>query len=68
MEYRILSADATTFLGADFARAVENLSAQVNLAIRGGWAPLGGVTVGYANKGRSPFLFQTMVKGSSNAA
>ena len=68
MDYKILSADATTFLGTDFSKASENLASQVNLAIRGGWSPLGGVAIGSAKRGRCTFLFQAMVKNNEGPA
>lgn len=62
MEYKIVVMQAQNFLGTDFTRAAEKLSAEVNREISAGWEPQGGVNVGESRALKLPFLFQAMIK------
>jgi hypothetical protein len=62
MEYKILIEEAGAGLRTDFARAAEALSLKVNAAIREGWEPQGGLTVGKTRAMEVPYLMQAMVK------
>jgi hypothetical protein len=62
MRYKILVQKAGSALKTDFGRAAEELSRKVNEAIRDGWEPKGGLTVGETTALELPYLMQAMVK------
>jgi hypothetical protein len=62
MEYKILIEEASSGLRTDFERAAKALSLKVNEAIRDGWEPKGGLTVGKTRAMEVPYLMQAMVK------
>jgi hypothetical protein len=62
MRYKILIQKAGTAIRTDFERAAEELSQQVNEAIRDGWTPKGGLAVGKTTAVEVPYLMQAMVK------
>ena len=62
MEYKILIEKTGPGLRTNFERAAEALSLKVNEAIRDGWEPKGGLTVGETRGTEVPYLMQAMVK------
>jgi hypothetical protein len=62
MQYKILVQKAGSVVKTDFEEAGEALSRQVNEAIREGWEPKGGVTVGKTSATEVAYLLQAMVK------
>jgi hypothetical protein len=62
MEYKILVVKAGSAWKTDFDRAAQEMSRQVNEAIRNGWEPLGGVNVGKTTATERPYLLQAVIK------
>jgi hypothetical protein len=62
MEYQVIVVSAVRGLSTNFKNAAVELAEKVNSAIRNGWEPSGGVTVGETQSTNEPFLLQAMVK------
>jgi len=62
MKYRILVQKAGSFFETDFERAAEEMSNQVNEALREGWKVQGGLAVGRTKAAEISYLMQAMVK------
>jgi|WetSurMetagenome_2_1015567.scaffolds.fasta_scaffold501920_1 hypothetical protein len=61
MEYKVIHLSAVTLTGTNFEKASEKLATLVNEAIKEGWKPQGGVTVGLTLL-KEPFLLQAMTR------
>ena len=62
MRYKILVQRAGSALKTAFEHAADELSRKVNEAIRDGWEPQGGLTVGETATIEVPHLMQAMIK------
>ena len=62
MKYKILMQKAGTLFKTDFERAAQELSNQINQALRDGWELQGGLAVGRTTTAEIAYLMQAVVK------
>ena len=60
MEYRILRKKISAVLASNVSKHVDEFGREVSEQLKGGWEPVGGVSVGAA--GSHTYLFQAVVK------
>ena len=62
MEYKVIIQSTTGFLGTNFPKAADALSAKVNELANEGWEPLGGICCADSKERDLPYLMQAMVR------
>ena len=60
MEYRVIKRKVSAVLATNVTKLVDEFGREVTEQLKGGWEPLGGVSVGTA--GSHTYLFQAIVR------